>query len=136
MIRRAARSRSSERGASAVEFALVLPVLAILLLGIIQFSITYNQKQGLHAAAREGARFASLPSSEQTEIQARVTAALDGIPLSGTPTIAITPSDTFPCEDRQGDSVVVTVSTSEQLSIPLVMERTVTLTGRGEFRCE
>jgi hypothetical protein len=124
------------RGATAVELALVLPVLVVLLFGIVQFSISYNQKQGLHAAAREGARFASLPSSTATEIEARVHSALAGVAVTGTPTVVITPAVAEPCRDRSGQPVVVEVRSAEQLSVPFVMERSVTLTGRGEFRCE
>lgn len=48
------------RGASAVEFALVLPVLLLLLFGILQFGVTLAALQGLEAATREGARLAAL----------------------------------------------------------------------------
>lgn len=49
-----------ESGASAVEFAIVLSVLLLFVFGIIQFGIAYNRDQGLKAAAREGARVASV----------------------------------------------------------------------------
>jgi hypothetical protein len=39
-----------------VEFALILPVLLLLLLGIIDFGIFYGQNLSLEAATREGAR--------------------------------------------------------------------------------
>ncbi len=48
----------SEAGQSLVEFALVLPVLLLLLLGIIQFGAVFNALITLNAAAREGARTA------------------------------------------------------------------------------
>ena len=51
---------TSERGASAVEFAIIISLLFIVLFGIIQFGIAYNRYQGLQAAAREGARVASV----------------------------------------------------------------------------
>lgn len=46
----------SERGAVAVEFALVLFPLVVLLLGIIEFGLLYNAQITLTNAAREGAR--------------------------------------------------------------------------------
>lgn len=61
----------SERGASAVEFALVLSLLFILVFGIIQFGIAYNRTQGLQAAAREGARIAAVGGTE-LDVQTRV----------------------------------------------------------------
>lgn len=51
--REAARDRS---GAAAVEFALVLPFLLTMLLGIIQFGITLNNYLELTNAVRTGAR--------------------------------------------------------------------------------
>lgn len=60
-----------ESGASAVEFAIVLSVLLLFVFGIIQFGIAYNRDQGLKAAAREGARVASVGASEN-EISSRV----------------------------------------------------------------
>jgi len=52
-----------DRGAAAVEFALVLPILVLLLFGIIQFGHLFNQWQQLEHATREGARWASLQNS-------------------------------------------------------------------------
>ena len=46
----------SERGAAAVEFALVVPILLVLLLGIIEFGRAYNVQISLTHAARETAR--------------------------------------------------------------------------------
>ena len=54
-----------ERGAAAVEMAIVLPLLILILFGIVEFSIYFNRLQGLQAAAREGARVAALPQSTQ-----------------------------------------------------------------------
>ena len=46
----------SESGASAVEFALILPVLMMILFGIIEFGIALYQQSILTNASREGAR--------------------------------------------------------------------------------
>ncbi|MFE6964545.1 TadE/TadG family type IV pilus assembly protein [Agromyces sp. NPDC057679] len=48
--------RDRERGAAAVEFALVLLPLCFLLLGIIDFGWVFNQQVSLSNAARESAR--------------------------------------------------------------------------------
>lgn len=52
------RLRSHE-GANAVEFALVLPILLMLIYGAITAGLTLNAKQQLDHAAREGARYAA-----------------------------------------------------------------------------
>ena len=46
----------SQRGGSMVEFALILPILIILVFGIIEFGILIYNQQVLTNAAREGAR--------------------------------------------------------------------------------
>ena len=53
------RLRNSD-GQSVVEFALVLPVLALMLFGIIQFGIVFNNYIDLTDAVRAGARKAAV----------------------------------------------------------------------------
>ena len=45
-----------QNGAAAVEFAIVLPLLVILVFGIIEFSILFYNKAMITNASREGAR--------------------------------------------------------------------------------
>lgn len=56
---RVARGRD-ERGAVLVEFAFVLPLLLLLLLGIIDFGNTYNDFISIRQGVREAARQASV----------------------------------------------------------------------------
>jgi len=54
------RSRfSGRRGAVIVEFALVIPFLALIVFGVIDFSRAYGQMNALDSALREGARYGS-----------------------------------------------------------------------------
>jgi hypothetical protein len=46
----------SQKGNSAVEFAFVLPVLAILIFGALEFSLVYYDQAVITNASREGAR--------------------------------------------------------------------------------
>jgi len=48
--------KQNQQGATAVEFALVLPLLLLLLFGIIEFSLYMFNKQVITNASREGAR--------------------------------------------------------------------------------
>lgn len=50
------RSRT-ERGASAVEFALVVPFLCLLLIGMVTTGLVYSDHLALTNAVREGARY-------------------------------------------------------------------------------
>jgi Flp pilus assembly protein TadG len=130
--------RPEQRGAAAVELAIVLPILILLVFGIIEWSIYFNRLQGLQAAAREGARVAALPQSTDADIRARVVDSLDGVLSSGaTPTITISPTSSNPCDLQDPNArVTVTVKANTDLDIPLWGSQTVTLTGKGEFKCE
>jgi Flp pilus assembly protein TadG len=56
------RRRTDDRGAALVEFALVMPLLMALILGMVSFGIVFNQEMQLTHAAREGARYgAAIP---------------------------------------------------------------------------
>ncbi|HLF98908.1 MAG TPA: TadE/TadG family type IV pilus assembly protein [Acidimicrobiia bacterium] len=132
------RTPRSEDGAVAVELAFVLPILVLLLVGIVEFSITYNRVQALHAAAREGARVASQSYATSSQIKQRVTEALDPISFPNPVEIAVTPSSDQPCNLRTGEKVTVAVTVEDEIDIPLWPggPMTVTLDGKGEFRCE
>jgi Flp pilus assembly protein TadG len=58
--RNAPRKTPRDRGAAAVEFALLLPVLLLLVFGIIDFGRALNAQITLTQAAREGARLDAL----------------------------------------------------------------------------
>ncbi len=58
--------RLRERGAAAVEFALVLPVLMVLVMGIVEFGHAFQVQAQLSAAARDGARSAALGNDAGT----------------------------------------------------------------------
>jgi Flp pilus assembly protein TadG len=49
-------AKNREKGASAVEFAIVLPVLIVILFGIIEFGLILYDKAVITNASREGAR--------------------------------------------------------------------------------
>lgn len=57
------RFRRGQYGAELFEFAVVLPVLLALVMGIFSFARAYNIYQTMTRAAREGARVAVLPSA-------------------------------------------------------------------------
>ena len=72
----------TERGASAVEFAIVLPVLFLLIAAIVDFGRAYFYQIQLANSAREGARAAAVGTLTTTEIQDRAKAAIGGIPVA------------------------------------------------------
>ena len=71
-IARSLRSERSQRGAVAVEFALVLPLLMLLVFGIIDFGRAYYTLNQVISSVREGARFAAVledPMAQQADIR-------------------------------------------------------------------
>ena len=75
------------RGQALVEFALVLPILLSLLVGIVDIGFLYNHQLTLTNAAREGARMGTLGHDEAEvldDIEAYLTAsAYSPMPAAG-----------------------------------------------------
>lgn len=82
--RREGRVRT-DRGAAAVEFALVVPLLVLLLFGIISYGVMLSFRQTLSQAATEGARAAAvtfLSADKRDEATAAVDNALESFGLT------------------------------------------------------
>ena len=60
------RSHTGRRGQAAVEFALVLPILLVMLIGIVEFGRAWNEQQVITSAAREAARKAAISDEDVT----------------------------------------------------------------------
>lgn len=123
---------SRDRGASAVEFALVVPFLVMLLFGMIQVGLMYDHKQDLEAAAREGARLATNPAVTVDQVVTAVELTLDPEIDAA---ITVEPDVERPCDGRPGERVAVAVGTTARLDILFVGSRNVTITGGADFRC-
>lgn len=84
MKRREWMRQSRERGAAAIEFALLFPVLMLIVFGIIDFGRALNAQITLTQAAREGARLDALGNPN---VATRTQAAATGLsPVSVTVT--------------------------------------------------
>lgn len=110
-------------GQGLVEFALVLPILLLLLLGIVQFGLLFGTQLNIENASREGARLASVLGQTETsgnpEITARVHQAAGGLDTSKM-VITITPSS--PSSRLVGTPITVTVVYSSPVFIPVVSD--------------
>ena len=113
----------------AAEFAIIAPVLAFILFAIIQYAIVFNRSQAVHAAAREGARVGSLPSTSSSEACAAAINALDGVNFESTP--SCTPDD----DCASTEEFKVTLATSYTINVVFFSD-TINLNGEGTFRCE
>jgi Flp pilus assembly protein TadG len=77
-LRRSVRPFNRQEGTTTVEFALVAPVLLVLLFGIMEFGLVYKDALAISQAAREGARAGAVGNTIET-ISARVIASAPGL---------------------------------------------------------
>jgi Flp pilus assembly protein TadG len=132
-----ARRLGRQDGAAAVEFALIFPVLALILLGIIQFGIVWSQWQVMEGAAREGARCAAVQAAGYSDcsVQTEINDAAGPYKVSEPASVigACT-------EDTVGQNVTVRWDQEYSLGalarlVP-VLPDTITGTMEATFRCE
>ena len=98
-----------QRGASAVEFALVLPLLIVLVIGIAEFGRAFQVQGTLSAAAREGVRTMAL-QNDQAQAKAMVRSVASSLdPALTDGQIAISPAS-CPATYTSGASVKLTIS--------------------------
>lgn len=99
---------SGEHGAALIEFALVLPLLLVLLFGIIEASWAFGQQNDVRHGAREGARLAAVDHGDTAVIGLEVCDRMDVVYPTGNPTITLTPTST---ESVRGGLATITVRT-------------------------
>jgi len=141
MNRPPSRGRTArDRGSVAVEFALVVPVLLLIVFGIIDFGRALNAQIVLTGAAREGVRLAALGDTNAA-VQAAVTAAapdLSGVtatvvqncPLGAGPTTNATVDVSYNFSFITPIGAVASLIGGGSLGAPLV------LTAQGVMPCE
>jgi Flp pilus assembly protein TadG len=79
-VLRRGRHDKGQRGIVSVEFALALPLFAMMLFGIAEFGMAFYKQQIITAAVREGARYGSIsndPKASQSEIVGKVIAYIE-----------------------------------------------------------
>ena len=121
-----------ERGATAVEFAFILPLLIVLVLGIAEFGRAFQVSGTLSAAAREGVRVMALqndPAAARAAVR-NATTSLD--PAVTNAQIAITPAT---CPQTGGSTSVRLTITYPMPFLTDFFGSGVDLTGTGVMRC-
>jgi Flp pilus assembly protein TadG len=106
-----------EDGAAAVEFALIVGVLAMLLFGMLQFGVAFFQLQNLRSATREGARIGAVKGTV-TDIRNRVQSA-SGIPNFGSSLTVLkqSPAGTYTAVTTATDRPCVALTGPVPLSV-------------------
>ncbi len=99
--------RRKRRGAAVVEFAVVAPVLILLVFGMIEFGRMVMVQQIITNASREGARVAVLDGSTRTGVETTVQGYLQSGSINGA-TVTVSPDP--PSGAGYGAPVTVNVS--------------------------
>jgi Flp pilus assembly protein TadG len=122
------RLRKNERGAAMLEFAIVVPFLLLLILGIIEFGWVFNGWLTVTAAAREGARVAVLEKDNDDDVYAAVQRHVDNSTLS---------DHSVDPPDRSGDEDIKVIVKGQLLPIiGLFVRGELELTGQATMRRE
>lgn len=141
------QAAQGEWGAAAVEAALVLPLILLILFGTVQFGLAWYRAQNLEAAAREGARLASVGYTF-TEVRDRVWAAQESFTDADIDVYFSTDGSTWstaagvrPCEAAgMGEPVYVRANVPKDpgyaIVIPLWGNQEIEFDAVGVFRCE
>jgi len=114
MLRLVRRQRKNgEKGQALVEFALLVPIFALLVFAIVDFGMGFHSWITVTNGAREGARLGAVLATQQ-EIEDRVYESVN-LPNEGTKmTVTVTNAQGAP-----GESVVVQVDYDYDLITPL-----------------
>jgi Flp pilus assembly protein TadG len=121
------KGRQAERGAAVVEFALVAPLLLLMVMGIAEFGRAYHVQTTLSQAAREGVRVMALKNNPADAIDATKAAAAPTLTLTN---VTVTPTTSCVA----GGTATVTVTYPLAFTTKLFGSG-VTLTGKGVMRC-
>lgn len=111
-------SWKNTRGQALVEFALILPLLLLLMFGIIEFGRAFFQKNITINAAREGARFAAVQTT--WNVAAIQTYAKNTITLPSAQSSANVTVDPQ-TRPASGGSTTVTVTTKFKTVVPKLL---------------
>jgi Flp pilus assembly protein TadG len=128
--------KRDERGAALVEFALIVPVLVMLLMGLIECGRAYNMKLAVEAAAREGARELALNYDDADHgVAAARTEAMAADGVANLQTNEIQPVACPPPTQTGPRRATVNITKQFTFHIPLIPTFVRELKGTGVMRC-
>ncbi|MFO0977008.1 MAG: TadE family protein [Planctomycetaceae bacterium] len=131
MIRLQTPQNSRQRnrsGAAIVEFALVVPLLLVIVMGTIEASTMIYLKQTLHIAAYEAARTALVPKTTVSMVETTARRILDDRRVRDT-TITVTPNNFPSAAPSSWITVKVDAPSNSNFAVPLLFFRNKTISG-------
>ena len=123
----------NEKGASAVEFALILPILVVLIFGVFEFAIAFNNYITITHAAREGARRAAVDLFNP-DLKDYIKDM--AFPLALTDEDIVIDWDSNPEDPLIGDPVWVEITYNFGITVPLVGSWEIPLKNKAIMRLE
>lgn len=130
------RHLREERGASAVEFALLAPILFMLVFGIISFGLAFMELQTIRGAVREGARISAVGATT-SQVQQKVEDASSGLVPAGQVAVTSCPGrDTTVDTTATFDTAQLNGGEGIVVRIPLLPVMHLTPVVSAQFRCE
>jgi Flp pilus assembly protein TadG len=127
-----------ERGASAVEFAFIVPLLILLVLGIAEFGHAFQVQGTLSAAAREGVRAMALRNDpvEAREVVRNAASTLDPDITDAQIKITVVGGTAQSCPTISAGDTAVRLTISYPMPfLTSFFGSGLTLTGTGVMRC-
>jgi Flp pilus assembly protein TadG len=128
------KSLKNQEGQALVEFALILPILLLLVMGILQFGMMLNSYLSIENASREGAR-AGIIGRSDTEIKNTVISTSPSLDPNNV-IVTITPTE---ANRKSGETLTVKVTYNFILTVPIIsslFNNGIELNGQTSMRVE
>lgn len=149
------KTNKRERGQSMVEFALVLPVVLLLIFGLLEFGRVVNAEISAGHCANELARYGVVQTGNDDQIEAAIVAyaGSDANPVCPTfdldeeGELAVEVNVAYPAGEATGRAIIVSITYPVEIVVPILREffpgnggicdaGTYCATGRAELQME
>jgi Flp pilus assembly protein TadG len=125
---RPARRRLSQRGQAMLEFAIILPILMLMIMSVIEFALAFNSSLGINRASQDaalvGAEAGSLPGADcmiLTKIEQEINPPIDKNEIQGVNIQRTNPSGTTVFGQNsyvRGGTMTCTLADGTPITVP------------------
>ena len=125
-----------ERGAAAVEFAILLPLLAMLMVAIMEFGYAFFLQASVASAARVGVRSYAInwndPAKGPTSVATATSLAKAALPTTSAPVTSVTVT---PCQTANQTTMTLVYKYRSLTGMIDGLLGDISLTGKGSMEC-